>query len=146
MGRTTERRRTRAGALAPFLIVLGLAAGCASEDFPNQPRPPAPLQLTGVIKEDGVEISPDEVGTGPVVIRISNQTEMSHTVTLVGQGVDESVGPVNPLDTAVLQKSLVQEGVYRVEAGSEVASASIPPGRLVVGRGRQSSRDDLQVP
>ena len=149
MGRTTDTRRIRGAALLLGVTLLALASGCQSEDFRNEPRPPAPIQLTGVITEDRVTISPNNIGTGPVIIIVSNQTDRSRTVSLVGEGVDERVGPINPLDTATLQKTLVKEGVYVVKAGSETAlprGALIVPGKLIVGRGRQSSRDDVQLP
>ena len=43
------------------LIGLGIA-GCGSSDsdkFANDPRPPVPTQLTGVITNDEVTVSPD---------------------------------------------------------------------------------------
>ena len=33
-----------------------------------------PLELTGVIKDDAVTVSPSKLGAGPVLITISNQT------------------------------------------------------------------------
>jgi hypothetical protein len=131
---------------AGALTLLGFT-GCRSEDFRNEPRPPAPIQLTGVITNERVTISPDQVGTGPITIIVSNQTDRSHTVTLQGLGVNEVVGPINPLDTATIQSTLQRRGTYRVRAGSPVAtSQQIAPGRLVVGIGRQSSRDNVQLP
>jgi hypothetical protein len=145
MRSSTETRGFRGAALVGAICIL--VAGCGRPDFKNDPRPPPPVQLTGVITEQRVNVSPDRVGTGPVVITFSNQTEESHTVTLLGPEVDESIGPINPLDTATLRKTLRYEGVYTVRAGSEVATASTPSsGRLIVGRGRQSGRDDLQLP
>ncbi len=134
-----------------FVAVAALAAfatgGCRSEDFSNAPRPPAPVQLTGVITDKRVTVSPNQVGTGPIVIIVSNQTDRSRTVSLVGNGVNEIVGPINPLDTATLQYTLRRPGLYRVRAGSEVAtSAQVGAARLIVGAGRQSSRDDVQLP
>ena len=44
-------------------------AGCGGgKDFANTPRPPVPLQLTGVITKAKVTISPNKVGAGPVVM------------------------------------------------------------------------------
>ena len=139
-------RRRRSAVAAGALLLLGFA-GCRSEDFRNEPRPPIPIQLTGVITEERVTISPNVVGTGPITILVSNQTDRSHTVSLQGRGVNEVVGPINPLDTATIQSTLQKQGTYRVRAGSPVATAQqISPGRLVVGIGRQSSRDSVQLP
>ncbi len=138
--------RTASAVTAGALALLGFA-GCRSEDFRNEPRPPTPVQLTGVITEQRVTISPNVVGAGPITLLVSNQTDRSHTVSLQGRGVNEVVGPINPLDTATIQSTLGRQGTYRVRAGSPVATAQqIAPGRLVVGLGRQSGRDDVQLP
>lgn len=124
-------------------------SGCGDDDFENEPRPPVPLQLTGVITEKRVTISPDEVGAGPVVITVSNQTKESHTVTLESDGggtVSEQVGPINPLDTAKIQRTLAP-GSYTVKAGSEqAAEREIEPDTLRIGPPRESASDELLLP
>jgi hypothetical protein len=55
-------------------------AGCGSEDFENKARPPVRLQLSGVIQNDKVTVSPNrDLGAGPFEITISNQTGQRHT-------------------------------------------------------------------
>ena len=123
-----------------------LVVGCGGDDFENKPRPPVPLQLTGVITADRVTISPRNVGAGPVIITVSNQTDQSHTVTLDGEGIRERVGPVNPADTATIQKTL-PTGLYEVRAGStEAVPEEIAPGLLVVGPKRPSASDKTLLP
>jgi hypothetical protein len=128
--------------------VLALA-GCGEDDFENEPRPPVPKQLTGVITEDKVTVSPNELGAGPVVITVSNQTDASHTVTLEssdGGTIREQVGPINPLDTATLQRTL-EQGTYMVSAGSEAAvPKEIQPAELTIGKERKSGSDELLLP
>jgi hypothetical protein len=129
-------------------VMAGIAlSGCGGgTDFANKPRPPVPLQLTGVITKAKVTISPSKVGAGPVVITVSNQTGQSRTLTLDGQGLQERVGPINPLDTAQLQKTL-KPGRYTVTAGSEQATAkSIAPATLVIGKERASGSDKVLLP
>ena len=75
-------RRIRAGALPAFCAAALALAGCGEDDFENEPRPPVPVQLTGVITQEKVTVSPNELGAGPVVITVSNQTKASHTLTL----------------------------------------------------------------
>jgi hypothetical protein len=105
-----------------------------------------PLQLTGVITKARVTISPHKVGAGPVVITVSNQTSQSRTLTLDGNGVQERVGPINPLDTAQLQKTL-KPGRYKVTAGSEAATATtVAPATLVIGKERASGSDKVLLP
>jgi hypothetical protein len=124
-------------------------AGCGEDDFENEARPPVPKQLTGVITDQKVTISPNELGAGPVVITVSNQTEASHTVTLEssdGGTIREQVGPINPLDTATLQRTL-EQGSYTVSAGSEAAvPKEIEPATLTIGEERKSGSDELLLP
>src|SRR6059036_341316 len=138
--------RMRGVAVASAAIATALAGCGGGKDFANNPRPPVPLQLTGVITKNKVTISPNKVGAGPVVITVSNHTPQARTLTLDGQGIQEQVGPINPLDTAVLQKTL-KPGRYRVIAGSEVATArTIRPATLVIGKERASASDKVLLP
>ena len=135
------------GAAALLATAATIATGCGGEEkFQNEPRPPAPVQLTGVITEKGVNVSPDKVGAGPVILLISNQTEESHTITLDGGDTKDTVGPINPLDTAKLQQDL-EQGDYTVKAGSEKALArELEPATLTVGKPRKSSSDQVLLP
>jgi hypothetical protein len=151
--RTTGKTSTTRGGLA-FLLTGALvlvAAGCGEEDFKNEKRPPVPIELTGVIQEDKVTVSPNgrdtKVGAGPIVIIISNQTEDAHTVTLEGDRIPAvRVGPINPLDTASIQKTLPR-GIYEVRAGSEVAvPKEIRPAELRIGPPRDPSNNRLLLP
>ena len=84
--------------------------------------------------------------SGPVIITVSNQTGQAHTVSLDGMGVQERVGPISPLDTAQLQKTL-KPGRYTVTAGSEVATATqIAPATLLIGKERKSASDQVLLP
>jgi hypothetical protein len=136
-------RRT---AVAGFAVALALAGCGGGEDFANEPRPPVTLELTGVITKDEVTISPNKVGAGPVVITFSNQSGQSRTLKLDGNGIQESVGPINPLATAKLQKTL-EPGRYKVTAGSEKATAKpIQAATLVIGKERASASDKVLLP
>jgi hypothetical protein len=133
--------------VAILAAVAGLAAGCGEDDFENEPRPPVPLELTGVIQEDKVTVSPSRnIGAGPFVITISNQTDMSHTLTLEGGSIVEEVGPVAPLDTATIQKTL-DPGSYEVRAGTARAvPRPIAPAVLDIGAERRNSNSELLLP
>ena len=147
---TTRTRRLRG---AGFLLagVVAFVSGCGDDDFERTDRPPPALQLTGVIQSQRVTVSPDKVGAGPVSLTISNQTDDAHTVTLAGEAqggsrIEERVGPIAPLDTATIQKTLPQ-GSYEVRAGSEVATPrEIRPAELTVGAQRASGNDQLLLP
>jgi hypothetical protein len=122
-------------------------AGCGQSHFKNDPRPLAAKELTGVIQPKGVTISPASVpGPQPVSITISNQTHDAHTVTLEGGSVRETVGPIQPLDTGTIQKTL-KTGTYTVKAGSERAVVKeIPPGEVRVGTKKGDSANQLLLP
>src|SRR5947209_11328075 len=138
--------RLRCLAVGAAGVTLALAGCGGGKDFANEPRPPVPLQLTGVITKQKVTISPNKVGAGPVVITVSNQTSQSRTLTLDGNGIQERVGPINPLDTAQLQKTLTP-GHYTVTAGSEAATnKTVQPATLVIGKERKSGSDKVLLP
>jgi hypothetical protein len=143
--RKTPWIRGSAAVLAAGVSAV-LGVGCGSQDFKHKPRPPVPIELTGVIQESKVTVSPNRVGAGPVQITVSNQTKDSHTLTLEGLSVRERVGPINPLDTATIQKTLAP-GRYQVRAGSSVAvTHEIRPAELVIGKPRPDSNDKLLLP
>jgi hypothetical protein len=148
MGSGRQSRGTGRAALAGIAVVSTLA-GCGQADYTRQPpRPPTPLQVTGVITEREVSVSPNRIGAGPIVLIVSNQDAMSHTVILEGERKREQVGPINPQDTATIQAN-VQQGRYTVRAGSERAlarSQMIAPAVLVVGRERPTGENDLLRP
>jgi hypothetical protein len=123
------------------------AAGCGGgSDFKNDPRPPAPVQLTGVITDKGVTVSPNRVGAGPVIILISNQSKQAHTITLDGGRTLDTVGPISPLDTGKLQQTL-EQGSYKVKAGSSRAQLrELTPGTLTVGPPRKDSSNQVLLP
>lgn len=132
----------------PLLVcgLLLLLGGCGEEKFKNEPRPAASIDLTGVIQAKGVRVDPQKVGSGPVLITISNQTSEPHTVTLSGESVDETVGPIQPKDTGTIQKTLAP-GFYQVKAGSDRAVAKeLPAGQLTVGKKRPDSGNQLLLP
>jgi hypothetical protein len=138
-----KRPSTTALLVAAALTIT--ATGCG-EDFENAPREPVPIELTGVIQPKEITVSPKTVGAGPIAITISNQTDESYNVLLEGAQVREEVGPVNPRDTATIQKS-VPQGTYRVKASAEEGGAvAIKPGVLKVGPPRKDSNDRVLLP
>jgi hypothetical protein len=129
--------------LAGAVLVTGCGGG---SHFKNKPRPPVPVQLTGVVTDRSVQVSPNRVGAGPVIIIVSNQTNAAHTITLEGNGTTDTVGPLNPMGTGKLQQTL-SPGTYTVKAGSQQAtSQAIAPGRVTVTKERQGSSSTLLLP
>ena len=137
---------TRVRACIGLAIAAALVGGCGDDDFKNEARSPIRLALTGVIKDDKVTVSPAKVGAGPVQITISNQTDSVRTITLEGESIREREGPVEPGDTATIQKTL-EPGSYEVRAGSEKAvRKEIQPAVLEIGKKRKNSNNDLLLP
>ena len=128
---------------------MALVVGCGGgSDFKDKPRPPVPIQLSGVITDKSVSVEPSRFGAGPVNLIISNQSTQSHTVTLEGgpNNTTEQVGPINPLDNGRIQETL-EPGMYTVKAGSPHATArTIKPATLHIGKQRQSSSGDVLLP
>jgi hypothetical protein len=159
--------RLAATALCSGTVLLALSACGGDDHFKNEARPPVPTQLTGVITNDEVTVSPDvlplpaekgqleaghELNT-PIILVISNQSDDPHTVTLTGKTRDGTeisadTPPINPLDTAQIQQTL-PPGKYEVKAGSEKAvnpGEQIASATLTVNPNRQTSSDDVLLP
>jgi hypothetical protein len=127
-------------------MAAALVAGCGDEDFANDPRPPVPIGLSGVIQSDRVTVSPARAGAGPIVITISNQTQRQRTITLEGETLVTRSGPIEPGDTATIQRTL-SPGSYEVRAGSPTAvRREIEPAMLDIGAERPASNNDLMLP
>jgi hypothetical protein len=121
-------------------------AGCGEDDFKNEARAPVREELTGVIQPDELTVSPSKLGAGPVSITISNQTDDPHSITLEGNSTVDRAGPVQPGDTATIQKTL-RPGSYEVKAGSEKAvRREIRPAVLKIGKERKNSNNELLQP
>jgi hypothetical protein len=127
-------------------LAVVLLAGCGGEDFKNEARAPIRLELSGVIQDDEVTVSPSKIGAGPVAITISNQTDVPHSITLEGSSTIDRAGPIEPNDTATIQKTL-EPGSYEVKAGSEKAvKKEIRPAVLQIGKSRKNSNNDVLLP
>jgi hypothetical protein len=135
--------------VATFAAVAAaaIAAGCGEDDFENQPRPPVTLELTGVIQDDELNVSPSRnLGAGPFRILISNQTDSEHTVTLEGGSIEKQFGPVAPDGTVEIKRTLAP-GSYEVRAGTARAvRREIRPATLDIGEERPSSNNEVLLP
>jgi hypothetical protein len=127
-------------------LAVVLLAGCGGEDFKNEARAPIRLELSGVIQDDEVTVSPAKLGAGPVAITISNQTDKPHSITLEGASTVDRAGTVRPGDTTTIQKTL-EPGSYEVKAGSlKAVSKEIRPAVLQIGKSRENSNNDVLLP
>jgi hypothetical protein len=148
MGKMRDRRTLLLASGAALTLAVAGCGGGDSDDFANDPRPPTPVELSGVIRDDGVALSPTREGAGPIQITFSNQTDRAHTITLEGEDLIERTAPIQPQDTATIQKTLTP-GSYEVRAGSSRAvdiQDQIRPATLTIGPERAPSNDDLLLP
>ena len=134
-------RGLRAAALG-LMCAAPLAIGaCGEDDFPNNPRPAAPIELTAAIDSKAVTISPNDPGAGLVNITISNQTEEPARLTLDGPTTVTS-SEIAPGGTGSI-KTALEEGEYEAAAGAEIG---IKPEKLTVGPDRPNSTNELLQP
>lgn len=136
-----------------MVVAVGAAmliAGCgASDDYANDERPAAPINLSVSVTDDRVAISPARVGAGPVVLIVSNQSGSSRDVRLSPPegsssacvDADASSGPINPSGTARLQLDLVEGDCVVSVRGRDVR-----PARLSVGAPRETAQAELLQP
>src|SRR5919201_4323178 len=135
MGSFGERhRRIRAQRLRtlPALALCSaalLVSSCGGSDHRNANRPPVPINVSVQLSARKVSVSPAKFGAGPITLLVANQSGASQTVTIDGPRVRQSVGPINPEDTATL-KVTVQPGAYTLATAE---AAGLRPARLTVG-------------
>jgi hypothetical protein len=147
-------RRTTIGILG--LSALAVAGCGGSKPFANQPRPPAPVNLTVYVNNDRVSISPASVGAGPVVLIVTNQASNAESLAVApsnsgGQPLADT-GPINPQGTAAVTVDFTP-GTYTVATNAsgttEASLASTPgvrPALLHVGPTRASASSQLLEP
>jgi len=131
----------------PRRLFVGLAAlcsaatlaACGEEDFENSPRPPSPIRALSSIGDDGVTVSPRDVGAGLATITISNQTPRAERLVLEGP-TDEASDEIIAGGTGSLKIAL-EQGDYEVTDGGGARITE-----LVVGPERESSQNELGLP
>jgi hypothetical protein len=146
MGSFGERhRRIRALSALPALALCGTAlliSSCGGSDNRTANRPPVPINVSVQLAARKVTVSPDKFGAGPITLLIANQSGASQTLTIDGPRVRQSIGPINPEDTATL-KVTVGTGDYTLSTDQ---SAGLRPARLRVGPKRPSAQNTLLLP
>ena len=135
----------RSRLIAPLgALVAAFALGaCGEDDFENQPRPPAPIELTARIADDVINVSPsspEEVGAGLATITISNQSQDPATLVLEGPTDDQS-DEIVAGGTGSMKVAL-EEGDYTVSTQDSDARET----KLEVGPERETSQNDLLLP
>ena len=122
------------------MVAAFALAACGSDDFKNDPRPPAPVELSARIADQVVNLSPTKVGAGLATITISNQSQNPGALVLEGP-TDEQSGPIPAGGTGAIKVNL-EEGDYTVSAKDSSAHGA----KLTVGPERKTSQNDLLLP
>jgi hypothetical protein len=138
-------RRRRTGLLAAAGIALLGAAGCGSDDFVNDPRPAAPIELTAKIDDRKVVVSPTQiddepVGAGLATITIANLSDEDVSLTFDGP-TERSTDPILPGGVTDFKLDL-EEGDYTVAADS----SDFAEAEFEVGPPRESAQNELLLP
>jgi hypothetical protein len=139
---------SRAGGrwFALTLVVAGAALsalGCGGgSERANALRPPVPINVAVEIGDARVSASPRRFGAGPITITASNQSGASRRLTIDGPRLRQSLGPINPQDTATL-KVTVNPGSYTISADG---TGGPKPAAITVGPKRPSAQNQLLLP
>ena len=142
----TVPRRWFYGGIAAALVT---AAGCGGgDDYANNPRPPAPINVTAAITDSKISVSPMRFGAGPIVLIISNQSSSAQKVTFETDELGGSrpgrkfnTTPINPRATATLKVD-VRQGDWKLST----SDGGIRAAAVTVGRKRKTAQDDLLQP
>jgi hypothetical protein len=122
------------------MLAALIVAGCGAEDHPNDPRPPAPVELSAKVGDKRVVLAPSKTGAGLAVVTISNQSSENDQLEFSGPSRGEtSEIAAGGVGTVQLQ---LKEGDYTVDP----SSPSIQSGTLTVGAERPSAQNDLLLP
>lgn len=169
MRRRVRTTNTVAALAATAASAVVLAACGEDDDYKNCLRPPSPVNVSSAITESSVSLSPTELGAGPIVLIVTNQSGASQVATLEadelasnpgrGQasttsaegcppaqepraGLRQSTGPINPQDTAQLKVVVQQDTTYTLKTDDD----AISPGRLQVTEERESAQNKVLQP
>ena len=139
-GRAPRRARRAALAALGGLAALPLAA-CGEDDYKNDPRAAASIQVAARVDAREIVVSPDRFGAGLVNFTVLNLSDSPITFTLSGpkEVATDEIPPGAPGDLKVE----LPEGSYEASAGD---GSSAQPETVQVGPERPSSKDELLEP
>ena len=122
------------------LVVALAVVGCGSSSFPNDPRAPAPIEVTASIGPRALKLSPASVGAGIANFTVANLSSNPASFRLSGP-TSGSTDEIEPGGVTTVSESL-KTGNYQLSApGSGFRTASFK-----VGPERPSSQNKLLLP
>jgi hypothetical protein len=139
--RTVASRRGRLVTVgASGLVLAAVLAGCGAKDFPNDPRPPTPIEVSARVDAQRVQVAPDHFGAGIVNFTIANLSGSPISLNVSGptKGATTQIQPGSPDYLRISMK----EGTYEVSA----SKSRIKPATIQVGPERPSSQNKLLEP
>jgi hypothetical protein len=140
-GRRRASRWGRAAALAVAAIVAATAAvGCGAASNPNDPRPPAQLEVSASVNPQKIQIAPDKFGAGVVNFTVANLSGSPITFSVNGPR-KASTAEIQPGAPDYLKMNLPQ-GTYQATVGN----SKIKPATIKVGPERRTSQNQLLLP
>jgi hypothetical protein len=140
-GARRASRRGRLAALAIPAVVAGLLfAGCGAEEFPNNPRIAAPIEVSARVDSNRVQVSPNKFGAGLVNFTVANLSGSPVTFNVTGPTKGSTV-EIQPGAPDYLKMNL-KEGTYEASA----SKARIRPATINVGPDRKSSQNEVLEP
>jgi hypothetical protein len=140
-GARRASRRGRLASLGASAAVLGVVlAGCGAKDFPNNPRPPTPIEVSARVDSQRVQVAPDRFGAGLVNFTVANLSGAAITFNVTGP-TKGSTTQIQPGAPDYLRMNM-KEGTYQVTA----SKSKIKPATIKVGPERPSSQNNLLEP
>lgn len=130
--------------LAGLAVLAGVGAiGCGAEYHPNDPRPPAGIELSGKIDNKRVVIAPSKVGGGLATVTFSNQSDDDVAVEFI-----DSTGRPAASTTEIAAGGVDTLQINLTSSDYELlpSVSTIDSGTLVVGPERPSAQNDLLLP
>jgi hypothetical protein len=137
-----KSRRTRRAAAVAVAAVIAAAvfAGCGTESYPNDPRPPAILTVSVLIGEQEIVASPKDFGAGPTRFVVTNQTGTRQVLTVSSDRIDRDAA-IDPQQTADFKVD-TEPGTVTLDTDKSAAD----PVEITVGPKRASAQQDLDQP
>ena len=140
-GARRASRRGRLASLGAVGLLLGVVlAGCGAEDFPNNPRPPTPIEVSARVDSQRVQIAPNQFGAGLANFTVANLSGSPVTLDVTGP-TEGSTGEIQAGSPTYLRINM-KEGTYEVAA----SKAKIKPATIKVSAERKSSQNNLLEP
>ncbi len=131
------------------------ACGSAAAPSASLSRPPIPVNLTVYVDDSRVSVSPETVGSGPVVFTVTNQASQAEALTISRTGQSHplaSTAPINPQGTTQVSVDF-DPGDYTVATSphgstdaSLAAPSSIRGASIHIGPARANSDNTLLQP